>query len=110
MYSFNATYNKEVNNSFKFVISDNSNLSKVIRINLYEIRGSWYIDVLEENNVFLYTGRRITSYVDIFKILKNRHKDFPIVDLKALPINTSGFEKEFVGDTVGILQDLLVVV
>lgn len=108
MYSFIPNYNQETNNTFKLILDDGTN-SRIVFINLFKINKYWYLDVLDEEKNYIYAGRRILSYVDIFEVLRNRNLDFPSLKLMALPVNVQGFKKEFIEDVPGVLQDLLVI-
>lgn len=108
MYSFVKSYNKDTNNTFKLILDDKVK-TKIVFINIYKINDFWYLDVLNEDKSHILSGRRILSYTDIFEVLRNRFIDFPNLQLKALPIKTQGFDKEFINEVPGVLQDLLVV-
>ena len=107
LYSLNITYNKEKKISYKTLLDDN-NKSKIIILDIYAIKGCWYIDIRDEEKE-LHMGQKINSYEDLFEICKRRYRNFPELKLMALPINTNGFDVDFDTDTAGILQDLMVV-
>ena len=109
MYSFNTKYNKNTTNIFKILLDDGIK-TKIVFISLYLIKGYWYLDIRDDKQNNILIGRKITSYTDVLKVVKYRDKDFPDVELKALPINVHGFNTEFLEDVAGVLQDLMVIV
>ena len=97
-------YSKNNTNNTKFIIDDESN-QKIIKLSVYYVRGSWYVDILDNEKYLLY-GKIINAWVDLFEILKIYYRDFPDVKLMALPSGIQGMGKEFIEDIPGILQEI----
>ena len=98
------SYFKQKVNNAKFMPDDGMN-QKVIKLSVYYVRDSWYVDILDNEKYLLY-GKIINTWVDLFELLKIYYKDFPDVKLMALPSNIQGIDKEFIGDIPGILQEI----
>ena len=98
------TYDKENSNNTKFIIDDGTN-QKIIRLSVYYVLGSWYVDISDNENYLLY-GKIINTWVDLFELLKIHYKDFPDLKLMALPSNIQGINKNFVEDLPGVLQEI----
>lgn len=108
LYSFDITYKENSKNSYK-VLLDDGEKTLVAILDIYNIRGLWYLDIRTDDENF-HIGQRINTYEDLFLICRRRYKEFPNVKMIALPINLNGFDVEFTTETAGILQDIMVVV
>ena len=108
LYSFDIAYKKNSKSSYKILLDDGEKTLVVI-LDIYNIRGLWYLDIRTDDEN-LHIGQRINTYEDLFLICRRRYKEFPNVKMIALPINSNGFDVEFTTETAGILQDIMVVV
>jgi len=108
LYSFDITYKENGKSSYKILLDDGEK-TLVATLDIYNIRGLWYLDIKGDNED-LHIGQRINTYEDLFLICRRRYKEFPNVKMIALPINLNGFDVEFATETAGILQDIMVVV
>ena len=108
LYSFDITYKENGKSSYKILLDDGEK-TFVATLDIYNIRGLWYLDIKSDNED-LHIGQRINTYEDLFLICRRRYKEFPNVKMIALPINLNGFDVEFTTETAGILQDIMVVV
>ena len=84
---------------------DDGEKTLVATLDIYNIRGLWYLDIKSDNED-LHIGQRINTYEDLFLICRRRYKEFPNVKM----INLNGFDVEFTTETAGVLQDIMVVV
>ena len=98
------TYDKENSNNTKFITDDGTN-QRIIRLSVYYVLGSWYVDISDNENYLLY-GKIINTWVDLFELLKIYYKDFPNLKLMALPSSIQGINKNFVEDLPGVLQEI----
>ena len=108
LYSFDITYKENAKSSYKILLDDGEK-TLVATLDIYNIRGLWYLDIKNDNED-LHIGQRINTYEDLFLICRRRYKEFPNVKMLALPINLNGFDVEFTTETAGVLQDIMVVV
>ena len=108
LYSFDITYKENGKSSYKILLDDGEK-TLVATLDIYNIRGLWYLE-LKNDNEDLHIRQRINTYEDLFLICRRRYKEFPNVKMIALPINLNGFDVEFTTETAGVLQDTMVVV
>ena len=108
LYSFDIMYKENGKSSYKILLDDGEK-TLVATLDIYNIRGLWYLDIKSDNED-LHIGQRINAYEDLFLICRRRYKEFPNVKMLALPINLNGFDVEFTTETAGVLQDIMVVV
>ena len=107
MVTLNFEYSKIYENKIKFTVDDGDK-QKILNINLYLIKNSWYIDISDINTPLL-IGKIINTWTDLFEILKIYNKNFPAVDLRAIPSNINGLNKNFDADSAGSLQKLFLI-
>jgi hypothetical protein len=101
------TYNQFKEDKIRFFIDDGKK-RRFITISVYIINNSWYADITGDDRELLY-GKIIHTWVDLFELLKINDKDFPNIQLMAIPSNTNGINKEFTSKTAGIVQELFLV-
>ena len=107
MVNLDFSYSKNVENKIKFLLNDGKK-QKLLKVSLYLIKDSWYIDISDANNDLL-IGKIINTWSDLFEILRIYHKNFPNVQLVAIPSNINGINKEFNTLSAGILQKLFLI-
>ena len=98
------TYSSDNENKTKFMVNDSVN-QKVIKLNVYFVKGSWYVDISDNENDLL-LGKVINTWIDLFELLRIHDKTFPNLKLVALPSNINGINKEFVNEVPGVLQQV----
>lgn len=107
MYRIDIGYDGNRKNSCKVLLDDGTR-QKIVILDIYAIRGRWYLDIRDTEKP-LHIGQRINSYEDLFDICRRRYRDFPDVKMSAIPINHNGFDVKFDTETAGVLQDLVVI-
>ena len=101
------TYNQFKEDKIRFFIDDGQK-RRFVTISIYMLNDSWYADIIGDDRELLY-GKIIHTWVDLFELLKINDKDFPNLQLMAMPSNINGINKEFTSKTAGIIQELFLI-
>lgn len=82
LYSFDIAYKENAKSSYKILLDDGEK-TLVATLDIYNIRGLWYLDIKSDNED-LHIGQRINTYEDLFLICRRRYKGFPNVKYDSL--------------------------